>query len=432
MSEHAIISPSGMSRILLCPGSVAASAPIEDAASIHASEGTAAHKLGEDSILLGVSPHDLVGTVITADGVDFAVTKEMADAVAMYVTMAEARHEEMGKDETVMLVEQRVSLEPHIPETWGTADLVLINRKDLLVDVWDYKHGKGIEVEAKNNTQMMTYALGVLSKLREEGWTKEELDAVKVNLRIVQPRTASPVDDNEWDVSPAALREIYKLIKVQACRALDMMEGKIEPVFTPGETQCRWCKAAPSCPKLAEAALAEASEFWSESFRDEVENQILKGNEKAAIHKAEETAAVLMPGISDDKLVDMLASAKLAKTFAKAVEAEALSRAMQGNILPKHKLVRGRSTRKWDDADALIQMAVDSGLSTDELDLMAPRTLLSPAKMEKLSGGKKRFSGGPYASHVVKTEGRLNLVHESDKRDAVTATAEADFSEFAE
>ena len=60
----------------------------------------------------------------------------------------------------VVLIEQRLDFSRFVKDGFGTGDCVII--ADGTLDIVDYKHGKGVEVSAVENPQMMLYALGAL------------------------------------------------------------------------------------------------------------------------------------------------------------------------------------------------------------------------------------------------------------------------------
>ena len=76
----------------------------------------------------------------------------------------------------VLLIEERVSMEEISEHIWGTADAILIGEKEL--EIIDLKSGK-FPVDVENNTQLLIYALGALSRYGNE-------DTV-VTMTIVQP-----------------------------------------------------------------------------------------------------------------------------------------------------------------------------------------------------------------------------------------------------
>ena len=94
-----------------------------------------------------------------------------------------------------------------------------------------------------------------------------------------------------------------------------------------------------------------------------------------------------------------------------------------GKHWPGYKLVEGRSNRKYSDEEAVIEAAEKAGY-TD----IFKRSLIGITEMEKLMG-KQKFAEiiGPL---VYKPQGKITLVPESDKRQAINrTTAEADFME---
>lgn len=90
---------------------------------------------------------------------------------------------------------------------------------------------------------------------------------------------------------------------------------------------------------------------------------------------------------------------------------------------PGFKLVLGRSNRKYTDEADAAEAAKQAGY-TD----IYKQSLIGITEMEKLMG-KKKFNE-ILGNYVYKPDGKVTLVPDSDKREAVkTATAEADFKE---
>jgi RecB family exonuclease len=73
-----------------------------------------------------------------------------------------------------LMVEQRVDFTPFVDEadSFGTADVVIVRSDE--VQVIDLKTGR-TPVEVESNTQMMTYALGVLHELARAPAVEEDL-----------------------------------------------------------------------------------------------------------------------------------------------------------------------------------------------------------------------------------------------------------------
>lgn len=83
----------------------------------------------------------------------------------------------------VILIEQRVDFSRWVQDGSRTADCIVI--ADGVLNIVDYKHGKGVEVSAVDNPQMMLYALGSL----------EIFDGIydinSVRMTIYQPRKSN-------------------------------------------------------------------------------------------------------------------------------------------------------------------------------------------------------------------------------------------------
>lgn len=60
-----------------------------------------------------------------------------------------------------MLIEQRLDYSKYVESGFGTGDCVLI--ADGTLNIVDYKHGKGVEVSADHNPQMMLQPLAITS-----------------------------------------------------------------------------------------------------------------------------------------------------------------------------------------------------------------------------------------------------------------------------
>ena len=83
----------------------------------------------------------------------------------------------------VVLIEQRLDYSRYVEEGYGTGDCLVI--ADGTLNVIDLKYGKGVEVEAEQNPQMMLYALGALELF------DDLYDISTVTMTIFQPRRAN-------------------------------------------------------------------------------------------------------------------------------------------------------------------------------------------------------------------------------------------------
>ena len=136
----------------------------------------------------------------------------------------------------VVLIEQRLDFSRWVPEGFGTGDCVIV--ADGTLSVIDFKYGKGVEVLAENNPQMMLYALGALELF--DGI----YDIDTVSMAIFQPRR-----DNisEHTISKADLLRWANEVLAPTAQLAIKGEGD----FKAGE-YCRFCKVRTTCRKRAE------------------------------------------------------------------------------------------------------------------------------------------------------------------------------------
>ena len=153
---HAKLSASGSEKWMTCTPSAKMEEAFEDESSDFAREGTFAHAVFEQDVLtyLGREVEPLPQELIHFD------TPELRGHVADAVSRAIERIEEARKvcKDPIIMVEQRLDFSRWVPEGFGTGDLVIVT--DHLVEVMDLKYGKGIFVNAENNSQLRLYGLG--------------------------------------------------------------------------------------------------------------------------------------------------------------------------------------------------------------------------------------------------------------------------------
>lgn len=128
--------------------------------------------------------------------------------------------------------------------------------------------------------------------------------------------------------------------------------------------------------------------------------------------------------MSDEEIAEVLSKADALKKWAEEVYTYAQNEAVVNHKeWPGYKLVLGRSNRKYTDEEDVAEAAQKAGY-TD----IFKKSLIGITEMERLMG-KKKFNE-ILGSLVYKPDGKVTLVPDSDKREAVkTATAEADFKE---
>jgi hypothetical protein len=384
--KHAILSASGSERWLTCTPSAQLEQQFTDEGSVFAAEGTLAHALADIMMQnhLGLIAKRKLNKELSAIMAHELYSPEMMEHIATYCTLAGERISEArarSKDAMVFL-EQRLDFSPWVPEGFGTGDLVII--ADDILEIIDFKYGKGVAVDATGNTQMRLYALGALNHY---GML---YDIQTVRTTICQPRLDSISID---EVSAEQLYDwAENFVKPRADRA---MAG--EGDFVAGE-HCRFCRARYTCRARAQTNL----ELAKHDFADP-------------------------PTLTNEEIAEVLLAAEELKKWAADVQSYALEQAEKHGVkFPGWKLVEGRSNRKYSDPDAVAQRLLEAEYQEEQI---YQKSLLGITAMEKLVG-KKRL-GELLGELVIKPAGKPTLVPESDKRPELqsVASAKADFAE---
>ena len=367
-SKHAILSASSAARWIACPPSARLNAVKPDAPSEYAIQGTEAHRLCEYKLrkALGEKVRDPTKNLSFYD----SEMEECAEAYCQFVMEAVVQSRATSKD-TLVLVEQRVDFSGFVPDGFGTADTLIISGKT--VCIVDYKHGKGIEVSADGNPQMMCYALGCIQMF--DGL----YDIDTVRMVIFQPRLGNI---SESTISKADLLAWAHDALVPAAKLAYDGEGD----FCAG-AHCRFCKLKATCRKRAEYNLALAKYDFE-----------------------------MPPTLEDSEVEAVLAKADTLAAWVNDIKEYALQQAIQGKKWMGWKLVEGRSNRKYTDEAAVANTVKEAGYEPYEqklLGITAMTGLLGKKKFEELLG-----------SFVVKPQGKPTLAPMSDKRPAMNTAAE--------
>lgn len=374
MGAHARNSPSALHRTLNCPPSLVLGEQFQDEESQYAAEGSAGHAMAEHLIKKHLKQR-------TKRPVSDYYSDDLMEAVEDYVAFVIEKIEDAKREckSPLFSVEQRVDISEYSPDCFGTADMVIVT--DKVAHVIDLKLGRGVEVSAEENPQLMAYGLGVLEM------AEMLYDIETVRLTIFQPRINN---FSTWDITPDALKTWgEEILKPRSAMAL---AGAGE--FQVG-SWCRFCKARNQCRARAEEFLRLAKmEFQQPAL------------------------------LSDDEIAEIIkVSDELAK-WAADVYAYAQDQAItHGKEWNGYKLVEGRSNRKYSSDDEVAEAAKAAGY-TD----IYKKTLIGVTEMERLMG-KKEFAR-ILGKLVYKPAGKITLVPDTDKREAIKkSTAAADFQE---
>lgn len=369
--KHAILSASSSYRWLNCPPSVSLSEGVSDEVSEFALEGTDAHTLCEYKLKCAL---DLIDGDHPLPKLEW-YSEEMEECANGYVAFVLEKIEDVKKDgkDPIVLIEQRLDYSNFVESGFGTGDCLII--ADGTLHIIDYKHGRGIQVDANENSQMMLYALGALELF---GFL---YDINEVTMTIYQPRRSnistfkmSSSDVYQW--ANNVLKPIAKLAHI----------GKGE--FKAGDW-CQFCKVKTTCRERA--------------------------NENMRLARLE---FLDPPLLEDSEIEEILRKVDEVVEWVNDVKDYALRQAIQGKKWNGFKLVEGRSNRKYSDEEKVAKQVEQAGFNPYEM------KLLGITEMQKLLG-KTKFTE-LLDGLIVKPTGKPTLVLESDKRPEYNP-AKADF-----
>lgn len=271
MTTHTLYSASSLERLSICPASARISAGIESTTSAAAERGTRIHAIAE-AILLGQT-----------DEITIKTDPEEINIAGQYVLFVENLVNDGQLHVEVSVTEH---LKAYNENFGGTADAVIHHGS--LLEVIDLKTGNA-PVQARENKQLLTYALGAINKV---GWTGIK----KVRLHIWQPGNISSVE------YPIARMKEWEAELVKIGQAADDPFAK--PVVS--AKGCFFCAGKIKCEAIKEKALEAAKQEFSvnelEKLLDDADMAIKWGEaikEEAKKRMAEgETAGkwVLKPG----------------------------------------------------------------------------------------------------------------------------------------
>jgi len=372
--EHSLLNPSSANIWLTCTRAPRFAEKFEKKTSNYADEGTLCHSIATDQLncrLGRLSKKDYQKQL--AFHRDHELYKDemerYAEGFVSYVLDLYYVYKQKGCVD--IWIEKRIDYSHIAPEGYGHLDVCILSPS--IIDVIDFKYGKGIPVSAIANVQLGLYALGVI----EATLFYDEFE--KVNLHIYQPR----IDNISTYTN--TVQEYIRWGNTTVKKAAQLAYNG-EGDFRAG-THCRWCPAKINCKASTDYHTSLAKYDFKVPYEMDIE----------------EIAEALLIG---ESLVN----------WYNAIKEYASEEARKGVKVPGFKLVAGKSMRKYADSkqEEIVKALLKAGYKKEQIE---KSSLIGITEMTKLLGeGKLNKLLGKY---IIKPPGIPTLVPESDRRKSI-------------
>lgn len=347
---------------------------------------------------LGIDPgYFTVGLEEIVDGHKVAFNDEMIEHMRKGIEFIKFKMGEHGDVPVILMIEQRVSIEPWTgePGGFGTSDVCIIFPTLRIILVFDWKYGK-IVVSPVENDQLSLYGLGCWTSFAGEIFDWDPSD-IHVEFIIWQPRV--PGGGGSWPTTMEKLLAEGAKIRQDADETRDP-----NAPFNPGTKQCQYCKFSGKCAALADYNLR----LYSLHF-DDIEDDLEYG----------------VPPIEPDfdswtpeKKAWVLLHKSLFERWFKKLHEEALADSARGDPYPLLKIVAGNAGhRRWKskaDEETARRVLLENGVKREKVIL---EKTVTPAQAQTILGAKKYRD--LVADYVTQPPGKPIIVPETDPRPAM-------------
>ena len=366
---HSHLSASSAHRWFNCPGSVGLSKLMPpQPSSVYAEEGTLAHSWLEYKLYKSL----LAKNTKKPEG---ELTDEMEEAIDVAVNYIGDKF--MFASDDKILIEGRFDLSYIHEGMFGTADFSGLTPEGELYVV-DYKHGKGVVVDIEDNKQLLFYAVGAVNHFDVPSDTK-------VTMVIIQPRAMGKVI-KEWTITAGEIHD-WTNILIEKAKEADQDNAELK-----SGKWCKWCPAQGKCPAMAK-----------EMFGNIVETKV------SEVKKLELPKPELL---TKEEVVNIIDKKEMIESWLEACYGYLQAAAIQGEMIPGYKLVQRTGHRKWNNTQEVVQQFGSLG---DDIYVIKPKELKSPAQLEKLKGIDKKSIASLTFTPVL----GVTLAPEGDRREAV-------------
>lgn len=334
--------------------------------SVYSVGGHNAHEIAAKCLANGSDAWEYIGQEIEEDGFTHVADGDDISAIQFYL-------DRVRQLDAWKTAKRGIEIDFHCPDIhpdfFGQSDLALYDER--MIDIWDYKHGAGIAVNAEKNTQLMMYAVGAVRELAKAGTTLPE----NVRLTICQPRAFHPKGPvRHWETTVTSLEDWVQNEWLPAARLTESNN----PGFQSGD----WCQF---CPAKLECPLLKATRARNVALRRE-DIKAMEDFELAGLNK-------------DLKVLGYLRKEAASETY---------TRLMNGRQIAGSKLVKAKSDRVWKE-EALPELEKEFG------DEAFDKKVKSPAAVEKMPGGTELVRKYAYKPDKGMTVADVEDVREGQK-----------------
>lgn len=349
MTTHAYFAPSASRRWMHCTAAPDEEAKAADRGSSYSDRGDRLHKLSDKILTEGEFVNGDTWHWSPGTGEEFDALSEQVDrdSVMDYVNLVASR-------KGTKFYEIKTEW---LPNCGGVSDAVIITRnraKTYDLEIIDAKFGLNVREYAKENTQLMIYAFGVMECY------SAAFDFRNVTLTVAQTGVENGI--SSWEMKPAVIKKWQALIRA---RKEQIEAGDVEYNPDPEFHICGWCKAKNDCPGRNDLATKAArGDFFG---KDEDE---LTWAEKY------EMAGNLM-------------------SIAKGWVGEAKRLMLAGEIeIPGKIVVEGSRSRAWTGEGRKAAKNLLEGWGFDETQLYTEPTFATPPQADALVNKDKATAKG--------------------------------------
>lgn len=452
---HAFFAPSGAPAAMLCNVKPWREKEFPDMGNDASDEGTAAHFLLEQCLTeqKEAKAYQGLGIKVENGNAEFHTSGKYPVGLDMIHEIQKTLDVIYSlADGATVYPEQVLSIEFITGEedATGTSDTVIIKGDTAIIA--DLKYGRGVQVFAEGNEQLLIYGASAVADFDALG------EIEHVELHILQPRLNH---FDVWKLSVAEMNERIEVIRQTAKRILAGPEGL---TAVPGEKQCRFCKASATCNERTDFTLQlitetfvdldkgfvkvempQAEKLLAQSFG--VKPAAISFNEamfpedgdphqdahftvkKPNVRPSLEAAELKLPDASDERLATLMDAADMIEGFAKAVRAEVERRLLAGKFTDaRYKLVEGRQgARSWTSEEEAEAALKAMRLKVDQ---MYDFKLISPTTAEKVLKEANPRKWTKLQSLIGRSDGKPSVAPASDKRPALNLAIAEQFEDL--